>query len=210
LEVNRLLFMPTSLDVPLAQKFAGDHGITLVSKQRWANEADGGGDDDDDPEGEFFDKSRTTLDGKITQSWMKSLVDHFIATRILQHHCGSLPADDKYDAKFVVVAVEGPNPKLHHAASWKGMCSVIQDLSESDNTFDADRAITILQDISKSPLGVNEESAVRMYGDLSRGTMRCHGRVHCECGLAAIVRYIHQIMDNPEERDRVIELLKVR
>ena len=211
LEANQLLAMPTSMDFPLAKQFAGDHGIIIVNKQMWTNEVDGHDedDDDDDDEREFFDKSQTTLDGKAAQSWIKSLVDHFIAARIIQHHCGSLPAGDLFDAKFVVVAVEAPNPELHHIATWKGMCSAIRNLSDLDETFDAERAIQILKDISESPVGKHEVSAVDKYGSLCRSTMKFRGRVHCECGLVAIIRYLHLNMRNIEERDKVIELLKV-
>ena len=149
------------------------------------------------------------LSWDVARTWIRSLIDHFTAARILQHYRSSLPVEPQHDMRITMVIIQGPDSNLR--MTWDNLASTIRDLvnkpyfrpaySKSHlETFDPERIITMLQErVSKacdSEQLVDADripNAIKLFHSLFINPSRQQpfgGTVHCEAALAAVLKYM--------------------
>ena len=153
--------------------------------------------------------SKRQLVWDVSRTWIKSLIDHFTAARILQHYRSSLPVDPDYDMKIKIVIIQGPDSNLR--MTWDNLASTIKDLVDKPyilpacsksyrETFDPEHIITMLQEhvvnACDSPQLVDSDripNAIKLFHSLVMNPSRQRpfgGTVHCEAALAAVLKYM--------------------
>jgi hypothetical protein len=137
------------------------------------------------------------LDEETARSWMKSLVDHFIAGRILQQYCSS-PLGSLHEVRIDVVLISGPD--LRVAMTLGTVSSTIKDLLSPEPDFDAEAAIKIISNIYQDVNHPHHKLVQSVFNSRELGT------VHCEMALAALILFMDETSGDNE---KLLEVLKV-
>jgi hypothetical protein len=154
-------------------------------------------------------------------SWIKMLVDHFVAICILQHHCQQLLKGPEHDFFIQVTLVRAPDQC--GAFSWNYLVSTIKlhlDTPAEHSTvegkvFDADAALALLVEklLNYHPLEGSPEAFIvhpfQQLKDDPEMVLPYDGRPHCELLLGTLLLDDEDSVMDSSDKAKLVAHLKV-
>jgi hypothetical protein len=175
--------------------FAEANNITIW--QKIANDKEP--DDDDDSE-EFPLPKGPKLRIHHLRSWIKLLVEHLTAARILQHHCSKLGAGGAINIDVVVI--QPPARPSHPKVNWEDMKTLITKLNDDSSTsphsadwVDYTTAIPKLEEYAEHAKGTSKSLRDLRNLIVKKQSITLHAKYHCEMLLLALFKFPDRSME---------------
>jgi hypothetical protein len=146
------------------------------------------------------------------RSWIKLLVEHFTASRILQHHCTRLEPGNVVNIN--VVTIKGPDQRDHPKVTWQDMKKVLTNVTDHQSSTwdDSERQAIKPEEVIQKLEQIANHASTDPDVSKSMKDLRClinnkpltlYAKLHCETLLLALIKFPDASIAN------ILDVLKV-
>jgi hypothetical protein len=177
----------------IAATFAAENTITLAHEPQNGAHVKQPEPEDNDEDEEFPVPTGSKLKMDHIRSWIKILVEHFTAARMLQHHCSKLEKNDVVNISVIVI--QGPCRASHPKVNWEGMKDLITKLNNDTSMSgrsDLKKAIQKLEDYVQhvpDDKGISKSQKDLRRLIIDKQSITLYAKYHCETLLLALIKF---------------------